>query len=354
MYSKFLLLFVALSTATLVSAQNVTPAAPAAPMPKAWKKTIGIGLTYSQTNITNPPAGYGQDQIGANAQLNASLNYDKHKIYWNSVLDWNFGLLRLGTGPISAGSNQKVPFLKSLDQLQINSIAGYRVSKDSTWSVLVGTNIITQATASYTDPEQKVYGVFLKDIRNSGTNPIQSKFFAPAKMLAYVGIGYQPSPKLFFGYSPVTYKAILVLDPAVARLVGAVDAQGLPTKTVHGNPVEIVNGAPVFKRAFNLFGSYLYAQYKDRYAKGRIGFASRLQLYSNYLDHPENIDVYWQNMLDLNIIKGLKLTYQFDVFYDQDVLVAISDKNAPGGLSGKYGQRASILRQLMLRYVLSF
>jgi hypothetical protein len=350
MYSKFLLLFAALSTAALVSAQNT----PSAPMPKAWHKTIGIGLTYNQTNITNPPVGYGQDQIGANAQLNASLNYDKHKIYWISGLDWNFGLLRLGAGPVTAGSNQKVPFLKTLDQLQINSIAGYRISKDSAWSILVGANTVTQATASYVDPEKKVYGIFLKDIRNSGTNPIQSKLFAPARILSYIGIGYQPSPKLFLGYSPITYKAILVLDDAVARLVGAVDAQGLPTKTVHGNPVEIVNGAPVFKNAFNMFGSYLYAQYKDRYAKGRIGFSSRLQLYSNYLDHPENIDVYWQNTLDLNIIKGLKLTYQFDLFYDHDVLVRISDKNIPGGLSGKYGQRVAMLRQLMLRYVLSF
>ncbi len=123
---------------------------------------------------------------------------------------------------------------------------------------------------------------------------------------------------------------------------------------VHGNRVEIENGQPVFKNSFNQFGSRLLAIYNDRYFKGRLGLSSRLNLFSNYLDHPERIDVYWKNSLDLNIVKGLSLSYFFELFYDYDVLVRITDKNALGGFSGEFGRKVALRRQLMLRYQVAF
>ena len=337
-----------------INAQNTTaPTTPGVPADH-WTKTIGLGLNYSQNTLTNPPAGYGQNQIGGNAQVNVFLNYDKGKIFWPSFVNWNFGLLRIGSGPLEVGSSRKIPFQKTLDRLQISSLAGYRISRDSAFSLLAGFEVQTQGTPSYIDPNGTYRGVFLRDIRNSGSNPILANFFSPAAVLSYVGIAYQPSPKLFIGYSPSTYKGILVLDDAVAGLVGKVDAQGFPTATVHGNKVEIVNGVPVFKNHLSQFGSYLLVTYKDQYFKKRLSYSSRMQLFSNYLSHPERVDMYWQNKLDFNLIKGLSLLYQFDLFYDYDVLVLLSDKNSPGGFSGEYGRRVALQRQFMLRYQVSF
>lgn len=339
---------------TSVRAQNTPPVAAAGLPARHWTKTIGLGLNYVQNSLTNPPAGYGQNQLGGNAQMNVSLNYDKGKIFWPTFLNWNFGLVRIGSGPLDAGSSQKIPFQKTLDRLQISSLVGYRISRDSAFSVLAGFELQTQGTPSYIDPNGTYRGVFLRDIRNSGSNPILANFFSPAAVLSYVGIAYQPSPKLFIGYSPSTYKGILVLDDAVAGLVGKVDAQGFPTATVHGNKVEIVNGVPVFKNHLSQVGSYLLATYKDQFFKKRLSYSSRLQLFSNYLSHPERVDMYWQNKLDFTLIKGLSLSYQFDLFYDYDVLVLLSDKTIPGGFSGEYGRRVAMQRQLMVRYQVAF
>jgi len=350
---KQLLLLTGLFIGQFVFAQGNDTLATKTP-PRHWKKTVSLSLNYNQTKLTNPPVGYGANQSGGSARLDLSTNFDKKKIFWNNHLSWNFGLLRFGSGPLEAGSSQKIPYQKSLDQLQISTIVGYRISADSTLSLLTGFDIFTQATPSYIDPDRKVRGVFLKNIRNSASDPIQSSFFAPANVLAYLGLGWRPSPKVFIGYSPTTYKGILVLNDTVAQLVGKVDAQGLPTATVHGNPVEMVNGVPVFRNSFNQFGSFLLANYNDKYFKGRIGISSNLRLFSNYLKEPQNIDVYWQNQLHLNIIKGLSLSYMFDLFYDHDVLVQITDDSAPGGFSGEFGQRVALQRQLMLRYQVSF
>ena len=149
---------------------------------------------------------------------------------------------------LEAGSNQKIPFQKISDRLKITSIMGYRISKDSVWSIGPGIDITTQVTPSYTDADGVLSGLFVRDIRGSGTNPIQSRFFSPTYATVYVlGLIYKPSPKFIFAYSPATYKGILVFDDQVASLVGKVGANGLPTETIHGNDVEIINGVPVFK-----------------------------------------------------------------------------------------------------------
>ena len=336
-------------------AQGESSAAEEAPPPKHWTKTLSLGLSYNQVTLDNPLVGDGQDQIVGNAQLSFSAGYDKGKVYWPTDINWNFGLLRIGAGPIEPGASQKIPFQKTLDQLQISSLVGYRISKDSVFSAFSGGEVFTQALPAYIDAEGKLPGLFLSNIRNSDITPLQSTFFAPAIVIAdVVGIGYQPKPKLFVGYSPAAYKGILVLNDAAASLVGKVDDQGLPVATVHGNRVEIVNGEPVFKKSFNQFGSRLLAMYRDKYFNGHFGLNSRLQLFSNYLEHPERIDVYWQNRFDLNIIKGLSLSYSLDLFYDHDVLVRITDKNAPGGFTGEFGRRVALRRVLMLRYQITF
>lgn len=324
-------------------------------VPKFWKKSLTFGLSYNQSKLTNPPVGYGISQSGGNAMLSVAAMYDKKKIIWNNFLDWNFGLLRLGSGPLEAGSDQKIPFQKTIDRLKITSILGYRISKDSTWSIGPGIDITTQALPSYRDAEGKVPGLFLKDIRDSRANPIQSRFFSPASATVYLlGVVYTPSPKFFLAYSPATYKGILVFDDQVASLVGKVDANGLPTATIHGNKVEIVGGVPVFKNSFNQFGSYVYTSYNDSFFKGKFGVSSRLELFSNYLNDPGEIDVWWQNSFSFNLMKGLSLTYSVNVFYDADILVAITDDTLPGGFTGELGRKAAIQRQLMLQYRIAF
>lgn len=100
-------------------------------------------------------------------------------------------------------------------------------------------------------------------------------------------------------------------------------------------------------------GSLLKFNYEDKYANKKITVASNLALYSNYLKNPQNIDIDWTNELGYTIIKGLQLSMTLNIFYDDDVLVQITDWDAVGGVSG-LGKRVSLTQQFLIKYNLTF
>ena len=75
-------------------------------------------------------------------------------------------------------------------------------------------------------------------------------------------------------------------------------------------------------------GAYLSANFKKEIFKNVV-YKGRLDLYSNYLANPQNVDVYWTNLIGLKVNKWLTVTYSFDLIYDDDVKIFGPDKNAP-------------------------
>ena len=281
MKNTLLIFFGLFAGSVLFSQADTTSTTSDSTKVKFWNNKVVLALNYNTTKLDNPPIGFGVDQAGGNLFLQLSANWDnKVGMWWTNNLTWKFGLYRIGKGPIALGSDQKIPFQKALDQLEITSIYGFEFTKDKKWSYMAGFNLFTQATPSYADPNGEIRGLFLRDIRNSSINSIRSRLFSPVNAIVSAGIVYRPSPKVMLGFSPAAYKGIIVLDDNVAQLVGQVDANGLPTATVHGNRVEIENGVPVFRNSFNQFGAYFRGNYNDTFFKNRIEFNTQLQLLS--------------------------------------------------------------------------
>ncbi|MGL6269869.1 MAG: DUF3078 domain-containing protein, partial [Chitinophagaceae bacterium] len=76
------------------------------------------------------------------------------------------------------------------------------------------------------------------------------------------------------------------------------------------------------------FGGFLSAKFNKDIAKN-VNIRSRVDLYSNYLENPQNVDVFWTNILTLKVNKFLNVTYNFDMIYDDDVKVFGPNGNAP-------------------------
>lgn len=49
-----------------------------------------------------------------------------------------------------------------------------------------------------------------------------------------------------------------------------------------------------------------------------VDFQTRLDLFSNYLKHPQNIDVNWNMKFDMKINKYLATTFETTLKYDND------------------------------------
>ena len=91
--------------------------------------------------------------------------------------------------------------------------------------------------------------------------------------------------------------------------------------TIHGNEA----GSNYFLG----IGSELKVGYNNKFFKDKVSINSRLGLYSNYLKEPTNVDVLWNNTIDIQIFKGLSLGLLGELFYDHDMKVQI-DRNGNG------------------------
>ena len=79
------------------------------------------------------------------------------------------------------------------------------------------------------------------------------------------------------------------------------------------------------KGSRNEIGAFLTANLKKEIAKN-ISYTSRLDLFSNYRNNPQNVDVFWTNVIGMKVNKYIGVTYNFDLIYDDDV----EDAKRPG------------------------
>lgn len=308
----------------------------------AWKTGAGIGLDFAQLLTINPRQGASQNRIGFGGAINLFANYAKDRLAWDNLGLWQFGIQRLGSGVIAQGADIKIPFQKAIDELRLNSKVGYKIAENSKLFYAVDFSLLSQLTPTYKGTDDYP-GNFLSDISGNNVAPL-SKLFSPATITLSLGLDYKPLPSLSIFYSPLGAKFIIVSDDEIART------------GVHGNPVEgtPVNGIyPSFDNTFSQLGSLIRVNYANKYWKEKVAYTSALTLFSNYLENPQNIDVDWTNEFAISIFKGFQASLLFNVFYDDDVMVQITDNNAPNGVSG-LGKRVSFTQQLLLKYNLVF
>lgn len=266
-------------------------------------------------------------------------NYKKARVAWENIGLLQFGVQRLGAGKVELGSGEivDVPFQKAIDELRLNSKFGYEMSETSPFYYAANFNFLSQLTPTY-QGIRSYPGNFLSPLTDESPGPV-SKFFSPAFITISLGIDYKPVDNFSVYYSPFAGKFIVVTDDDIAAL------------NVHGNP----EGENVFSQ----FGSQLRLAYNDKYLGDKLILTSGLNLYSNYLEKPQNIDVDWNNELAYSIFEGFKLSLLVNVFYDDDVRVQITDLDQPGGVQldedGNIitGKRVSITQQLLLTYSLT-
>jgi hypothetical protein len=307
--------------------------------PDGWDTGAGIGFDFAQLFQLNPRQGAGQNRLGFGGAVNFFANYKKDRLAWDNIANWQFGLQRLGNGVIAPGSDERVPFQKSIDEVRLNSKFGYKTSEDSNFFYAANFSFLSQIVPTYNDPG--LPGNFPSAISDSSS--ILSQFFSPAVITISAGMDYKPNDKVSVYYSPLGGKFIVVSDDTIA-------AQG-----VHGNPVERDDQGNItsFENVFSQLGSLLRINYTDKYLEDKLNLTSSLVLYSNYLNNPQNIDVDWTNEMALTVLKNLQIALTVNVFYDDDVLVQITDFDAPNGVSG-LGKRVSLTQQLLVKYNVVF
>ena len=248
-----------------------------------WKKGGMYGLNLSQGSLNNWAAGGDEFSLSLNSQLSLFAFYKKEKHSWDNTFDFSLGYVNT----TSLGNR------KNDDRFDLLSKYGYALTSKLNLAGLL--NVRSQLFKGYTFPD--------------GVKTYSSSFFAPGYVLLSLGLDYKPIPELSIFVSPTTARWVIVKDTALAN-------KGL-------------YGVKPGEKSRLEFGAFATINYLKEFNKN-VSYKGRLDLFSNYRDNPQNIDLYMSNLLSLKISKILSATWAVDLIYDDDVRLFGPLQKSPG------------------------
>lgn len=243
-------------------------------IPKTWKTGGTFNLNINQGSQSNWSAGGDKFSFSLNSYLNLYAFYQKNKHSWDNSLDLAYGIVNT----TSLGSR------KASDRIDFLSKYGYAISKK--WNAGFLVNLRTQFADGY---------AYSKTAAGLDTSAIISKSFAPAYALASLGFDYKPVENFSLFISPVTARFVIVTNDFLSPKYG-LD----PGKNVKSE-----------------FGAFLSANYTTKLGD-KFNYKTKLDLFSNYLKNPQNVDVFWSNVITASITKYINFSFNLDMIYDDD------------------------------------
>ncbi len=254
---------------------------------KPWNVGGVISINGQQVSLTNWSAG-GNNSISLGGLVNVFAKYKKGKITWDNNLE-------LGYGVIKQGDNKQ--WWKNDDKIQFSSKFGRQLKKS--WYATALGDFRTQFADGFNYPNDSVY---------------ISRFMAPGYALAAIGFDYKPNDHFSAFIAPVTGKFTFVNDDSLARY-GAFGVQKEIRDPSQGGKI-----TQNYKTHREEFGAYLKVQYQTKVMEN-ITFQTVLELFSNYLNNPQNVDVNWTTLTTFKVNKFISATLATQLIYDDDIKV---------------------------------
>ncbi|MCF3110736.1 DUF3078 domain-containing protein [Niabella sp. CC-SYL272] len=236
-----------------------------------WKTGGVFNLNIAQGSLSNWSAGGDKFSLALNSLLSTYAFYQKGKHHWDNTLDLNLGYMNT----TSLGTR------KNDDRIDLVSKYAYDIGKK--WDVGALFNFRSQILKGY-------------DYTDS-SKTLTSQFLSPAYVLLSPGVTYKPTKNFSIFVSPVTARWTVVMNDSLS----ARGAYGVDTG----------------KHVRTEFGAFATVNFFKEFSKS-ISFKSRADFYSNYLHNPQNIDVYWTNLLSMKLGKLFAINYALDLIYDDD------------------------------------
>ncbi len=272
---RFLFTILALSFVIVSFAQEEQP--------QGWSHKGNFGLNFGQSSYTNWSAG-GQSSFNGQGLFNYEIHYLKNNFKWDNILATSLGY---------SFFDFKMKPIKTDDKIEFTSQAGLKATEKLNYS------------AELAFRSQFAYGF---NYATDSTNYV-SHFLAPAYITLGIGMEWVPNKYFSLYFSPVTGRMTIVNDDRLASegAFGVNDLDKYDT-IIHTN-------APKVRYEF---GARAVAKFQYPITKN-IEFNSKLELFSNYLNHPERVDVDWQNLLVLKVNSWLNANLSTHLIYDYDV-----------------------------------
>ncbi len=238
---------------------------------KIWTVNGSSSINFSQVSLTNWSEG-GDGSVSGTFLFGLNANQKKEKHYWDNSFAAEYGMVK----------NQSQGMRKSVDKLALSSKYGYDIGKPWYFSTLF--DFKTQFANGYNYPNTEDY---------------ISKLMAPGYMNLALGFDYKPNDNFSAMLSPLGTKFTFVMDDYLSD-------QG-----AFG-----VDPGEQFRAEM---GAYIKSVFQKKSLLTNVDFETKLDLFSNYLKDPQNIDINWEMKLDMKINKYLSANFGTNLRYDNDI-----------------------------------
>lgn len=230
-------------------------------------------LTFSQAQYSDSWKD-GKNSLGFRAAFLGTTTYTKRRIFFKNTLDAAYAKSKEGDAAV---------YTKKEDRLNFNSSLGYAVNSTLPLYWAAQVDLKTQ---------------FDKGV--NADNATISKFFAPAYIIASLGVRYQSTFGLSAVLSPFSGRFTVVSDTALCHYVD---------EDLHLDP----------RRFRAQVGAYAQVVYDKNFNK-YVGVKSTLDLFTNYKQGDiGNVDVDWITSANFNVNSWLAIIFFNRVVYrDKD------------------------------------
>ncbi len=269
--------------------------------PNYWTKSVKFDLGFTNTILTNWAAG-GYNQTAAATALDANANYKKGLTYWNNRLQLDYGFFYADDKPV---------LQKNKDRIMLDSKWGFKTSEKSKWSYTAAFNFQSQFTETH------------KFTNPGGENPtfddwmakavLQSAFLSPAYTTLSLGVDWTPKPWFTVSFSPLTSGFTIVRREELRK------TYGMELKPEYEGHSGDILGSMYKPYRFQL-GARLAMNAKFKVNDVLAGETS-LTLFSDYLNHPLEPRVNWDNKITWQLAKHFGIALQTWLIYDPNVLI---------------------------------
>lgn len=259
---------------------------------KNWKYGGNASLMFSQSAFNNDWTGGGTNNVAANLAVSYAINYKKNGWAWDNNIFVDYGITKLEGDEFSR---------KTTDRLELNSLLGKQATQEWYYSFFL--NFKTQMTKGYK---------YLSGTERTVINELLS----PGYLQFGPGMVWKKSDNLKVN-----------LAPATSKITSARRKYTNFTDSFYG-----VERGKNIRYELGLFvGAYGKFNLMDNVSMENI-----LNLYSNYLDKPTNIDIDYTANVVMTINKYLSANFTFQAIYDDNAAKAFQIREVLGlGLTYK-------------------
>ncbi len=256
--------------------------------PRYWKYRTESSFVLSQISLSNWVKG-GESSISTVLDATGYATYDNKPLKLSSD---NF--VRLNLGYTATGTDG---FRKSVDLLETSLKLDHKAFGKFDFSAILLFKTQIAVGRNY-----------FKTAAGNDTSNLVSKFMNPAILTIGLGLDYKPNKTTSIDFSPFSYRGTFVTD------------------TVHIDQTQY--GIAKNRKSLNEPGASFMITNEFKPIK-TVSIINRLQLFTNYIHNPQNIDVDWE------IIAAAKLNWFTDLRFDTHIIYDYETKTVDEYVNGQ-------------------